>query len=280
MLLMRTFGQPAVIAIHCRSGTCLQYAIGSPFLVTGGYLFDYGPVNFAGQSASVGTFPVVRFIEGSPGSASPYTPAVLHIPADWNVAMDLTDNIGGCCGLVTVFPGLGVSGGTVRVLVPVGQTRQIVIRPPRLGRHRYHCSGACSSARPAARGSFIAVPEPLGLIYLRCEAAINGQDTLSWCARHSLPSFDSAASMRFKSARLARGRSVARRPARLPRCNDWCTSVSSAVEPGPGRSRTAAAPSAAVPCAANSELFLHWPRPPRRMRRWSGSRGRSCNLTP
>jgi len=82
---------------------------------------------------------VLKIIEGSSGSAIPYTPAVLHIPADRKVAIDLTDNIGGC-GLVTVFPELGVNGGAVRALVPVGQIRRVVIRAPKPGHYRYHCS--------------------------------------------------------------------------------------------------------------------------------------------
>ncbi len=139
MLLMLTLGQPAVTAIRHGLGSSLQYAIAALFLVTGGYLFRYFTLNYGGHYSSGGAAPVFRIVEGSPGSASPYTPAVLHIPTDRNVAIDLTDNIGGC-GLVTVFPGLGTHGGAVRALVPVGQTRRIVIRAPKPGQYRYHCS--------------------------------------------------------------------------------------------------------------------------------------------
>ena len=140
MLLMLTLGQPAVTAIRRRLGAYLQYAIAVLFLVTGGYLFHYFALNYgASQYIAGGRLPVVRIIEGSPGSASPYTPAVLYIPARKDIALDLTDNIGGC-GLVTIFPGLGVDGRTVRALVPVGQTRRIVLRAPKPGRYRYHCS--------------------------------------------------------------------------------------------------------------------------------------------
>ena len=150
MLLMLTLGQPAVIAIRRRLGSYLQYAIGALFLVTGGYLFHYFVLNYAGQYASGGTLPVVKIIEGSPGSVSLYTPAVLHTPARKDIALDLTDNIGGC-GLVTVFPGLGVDGRTVRALVPLGQTRRIVIRAARPGQYRYHCSENMFSGELVAR---------------------------------------------------------------------------------------------------------------------------------
>lgn len=85
------------------------------------------------------SMPVFHLVEGARGSPDPYTPRVLDIPAGEKVALDITDNIGGCA-LVTVFPGLGVDGGTVRARVPVGQTRRVVIRAATPGRYRYHCS--------------------------------------------------------------------------------------------------------------------------------------------
>ena len=78
-------------------------------------------------------------VEGAKGSPDPYTPRVLDIPAGRQVALEITDNIGGCA-LVTVFPGLGPNGGTVRARVPVGETRRVVIRAAKPGRYRYHCS--------------------------------------------------------------------------------------------------------------------------------------------
>lgn len=83
--------------------------------------------------------PVFKLVEGAKGSPDPYTPRVLGIPAGKTVALDITDHIGGCA-LVTVFPGLGVDGGTVRARVPVGQTRRVLIRAAKPGRYRYHCS--------------------------------------------------------------------------------------------------------------------------------------------
>lgn len=121
-------------------------------------------------------------IEGSPGLASRYTPAVPPIPAGKWTARDRTDNIGGCA-LLRVFPGRGADGGMVLAPVPVRQTRQIVIRTPGPGAIGITVSGrmffgAIVFRHPAARGRFMAVPEPLGLIYSRCKAAINGQVTL------------------------------------------------------------------------------------------------------
>lgn len=102
------------------------------------------PSSTSGSTSSTGThatanMPVFRLIEGEKGSANPYTPAALNIPAGKKVVLEITDHLGGCA-LVTVFPGLGVNGGTVRARVPVGQTRRIVIRAPKAGRYRYHCS--------------------------------------------------------------------------------------------------------------------------------------------
>ncbi len=97
-----------------------------------------GLQQYSPQNASVSAARPVQSRQdhrGQPGSASPYTPAVIHIPVRKDIALDLTDNIGGC-GLVTVFPGLGVDGRTVRALVPVGQTRRIVIRAARPGQYR------------------------------------------------------------------------------------------------------------------------------------------------
>lgn len=88
---------------------------------------------------SADAIPVFKLVEGAKGSADPYTPRVLMIPAGKKVALEITDNIGGCA-LVTVFPGLGVNGGTVCARVPVGQTRRIVVRAPKPGHYRYHCS--------------------------------------------------------------------------------------------------------------------------------------------
>lgn len=82
---------------------------------------------------------VFKIVEGAKGSPYPYSPRVLAIPANKKVALDITDNIGGC-GLVTVFPGLGIDGGTVRARVPVGQTRRVAIFARSPGRYTYHCS--------------------------------------------------------------------------------------------------------------------------------------------
>jgi hypothetical protein len=98
-----------------------------------------GAIPDAVQRSSQGALPVFRIIEGAKGAATAYSPAMLDIPADREVQLEITDNIGGCL-LVTVFPRLGVNGGTVRARVPVGQTRRIVIRAPKPGRYRYHCS--------------------------------------------------------------------------------------------------------------------------------------------
>lgn len=88
----------------------------------------------------VGPMPVFKLIEGAKGSPDPYTPRVLDIPAGREVALEITDHIGGCA-LVTMFPGLGPNGGTVRARVPVGQTRRVLIRAAKPGQYRYHCSG-------------------------------------------------------------------------------------------------------------------------------------------
>lgn len=83
--------------------------------------------------------PVFKLVEGAKGSPDPYTPRVLDVPAGKKVALEITDNIGGCA-LVTVFPGLGADGSAVRASVPVGQTRRIVIFASKPGHYRYHCS--------------------------------------------------------------------------------------------------------------------------------------------
>jgi plastocyanin len=101
-----------------------------------------GAIGLAGAPAALAAnrIPVYKLVEGAKGSPAPYTPSVLHIPAGRTVALDITDHIGGCA-LVTVFPGLGPRGGSIRARVPVGQTRRILIRAPKPGRYRYHCSG-------------------------------------------------------------------------------------------------------------------------------------------
>lgn len=83
--------------------------------------------------------PVFHIVEGQPGSPYPYSPSTLHIPAGRIVAVELTDNLGGC-GLVTVFPGLALDGGDARARVPVGTTRRIYLKAPRPGRYRFHCA--------------------------------------------------------------------------------------------------------------------------------------------
>lgn len=83
--------------------------------------------------------PTFKLVVGAKGSPDPYTPRVLEIPAGKKIALDVTDNIGGCA-LVTVFPNLGPDGGTVRASVPVGQTRRVVLVAARPGRYPYHCS--------------------------------------------------------------------------------------------------------------------------------------------
>ena len=98
-----------------------------------------GLICFAGAALAASPMPVFKLVEGAKGSPDPYTPRVLGIPAGKTVALDITDHIGGCA-LVTVFPGLGVDGGTVRARVPVGQTRRVLIRAAKPGRYRYHCS--------------------------------------------------------------------------------------------------------------------------------------------
>ncbi|TAM50816.1 MAG: hypothetical protein EPN57_19940 [Paraburkholderia sp.] len=122
------------------TGSALQYAIGGLFVATGGYLFYYSFANFdAAATQASSAIPVFTIVEGQPGSADPYSPAVLDIPAGKPVALEITDNIGGC-QLITVFPGLGTDGATILTRVPVGQRRRIVIRAPKPGRYRYHCS--------------------------------------------------------------------------------------------------------------------------------------------
>lgn len=93
----------------------------------------------AASAAAADSMPVFRIIEGAKGAPTAYTPGVLDIPAGVPVAVEITDNVGGC-GLITVFPGLGLDGGEARARVPVGQTRRVVIRAPKPGRYRYHCS--------------------------------------------------------------------------------------------------------------------------------------------
>ncbi|WP_145930641.1 cupredoxin domain-containing protein [Acidihalobacter prosperus] len=93
----------------------------------------------AAASAPSGTTPVFKLIEGKAWSSYPYSPPVLHIPAGKTVALELTDNIGGC-GLVTVFPHLGPQGKTVSIRVPVGDTKRILIHAPKPGKYVYHCS--------------------------------------------------------------------------------------------------------------------------------------------
>jgi len=83
---------------------------------------------------------VYHIVEGESGSAYPYTPDVLRVPAGQVVAIKLTDYLGGC-GLVTVFPGLAPGGGDARARVPVGATESVYIRAPRPGRYPFHCSG-------------------------------------------------------------------------------------------------------------------------------------------
>lgn len=92
----------------------------------------------AGLPANSGA-PLFRIVIGKPGSPYPYSPATLHIPAGRVVAIDLTDNLGGCA-LVTVFPRLGAKGGEVRAMVPVGTTRRVYLKAATPGRYPFHCS--------------------------------------------------------------------------------------------------------------------------------------------
>lgn len=103
-------------------------------IAAGSICFAVAPLALAASP-----IPVFKLVEGAKGSPDPYTPRVLDIPAGKTVALDITDHIGGCA-LVTVFPGLGVDGGTVRARVPVGQTQRVLIRAAKPGRYRYHCS--------------------------------------------------------------------------------------------------------------------------------------------
>lgn len=98
-----------------------------------------GPIPSLDAHPASDVLPVFKLVEGAKGSPDPYTPRELDIPAGRQVALEITDNIGGCA-LVTVFPGLGVDGSTVRAQVPVGQTRRVVILAAKPGRYRYHCS--------------------------------------------------------------------------------------------------------------------------------------------
>lgn len=95
-------------------------------------------VNSAAIAAS-DAMPTFELVVGAKGSPDPYTPRVLDIPAGQKIALDVTDNIGGCA-LVTIFPNLGPDGATVRASVPVGQTRRVVLLAAKPGRYRYHCS--------------------------------------------------------------------------------------------------------------------------------------------
>ncbi|HEU0196129.1 MAG TPA: cupredoxin domain-containing protein, partial [Nevskiaceae bacterium] len=97
-------------------------------------------VERAASRAAAVPIPVFELVEGAKGSPYPYTPRSLTIPAGRNVALRITDHIGGCA-LVTDFPHLGPNGSTVQARVPVGQTRTVMIRAPKPGHYRYHCSG-------------------------------------------------------------------------------------------------------------------------------------------
>lgn len=81
-----------------------------------------------------------HLIEGASHAIHPYSPQVLTIPANREVAVQLTDYLGGC-GLVTVFPRLGPRGTTARIDVPIGDTRIIDLRAPKAGTYPYHCAG-------------------------------------------------------------------------------------------------------------------------------------------
>lgn len=97
------------------------------------------PTARAPNLATAAPLPVFELVEGAKGSPYPYTPRSLTIPAGRKVTLRITDHIGGCA-LVTDFPYLGPNGSTVQAKVPVGQTRTVVIRAPKPGRYRYHCS--------------------------------------------------------------------------------------------------------------------------------------------
>ena len=108
------------------------------------------PVPNANVHPAVDAMPVFKLVVGAKGSPDPYTPRVLTIPVGRQVALEITDNIGGCA-LVTVFPGLGADGGTVRARVPVGQTQRIVILAAKPGHYHYHCSANMFSGEIVAR---------------------------------------------------------------------------------------------------------------------------------
>ncbi|TAN06686.1 MAG: hypothetical protein EPN38_07440 [Rhodanobacteraceae bacterium] len=96
-------------------------------------------VGRAASPAATAPLPVFELVEGAKGSPYQYTPRSLTIPAGRKVALKITDHIGGCA-LVTDFPHLGPNSSTVQARVPVGQTRTVVIRAPKPGHYRYHCS--------------------------------------------------------------------------------------------------------------------------------------------
>jgi Cupredoxin-like domain len=97
------------------------------------------PAASTDRHATIDVMPTFKLVVGAKGSPDPYTPRVLNIPAGKKIAVDVTDNIGGCA-LVTIFPDLGPDGATVRASVPVGQTRRVVLLAAKPGRYRYHCS--------------------------------------------------------------------------------------------------------------------------------------------
>ena len=109
------------------------------FALAASYSSPDKPVSGPDVHPASDSTPVFKLVEGAKGSPDPYTPRVLNVPVGKKVALDITDNIGGCA-LVTVFPGLAPDGGDVRARVPVGQTKRVVILAAKPGKYRYHCS--------------------------------------------------------------------------------------------------------------------------------------------
>ncbi|TAM83390.1 MAG: hypothetical protein EPN47_04575 [Acidobacteria bacterium] len=116
------------------------------FIGTGAFLFVYFGQNYGayfnkGSTKAAVTVAVdhrYQLIEGADATGYPYAPRVLDIPAGKVVQVAVTDHVGGCL-LRTVFEGLGTDGRTVKIVVPVGETRVVSLYAPRPGRYAFHC---------------------------------------------------------------------------------------------------------------------------------------------
>lgn len=157
LVVMMVLGRHVFAALR-RIGPWLTRVTAVLFLGTGVFLFAYFGQNIgAYRNASSGIQPAesksgpsYSLIVGADATGYPYRPRVLHVPVRQAFRVLIIDHVGGCL-LRTVFEGLAPHGGNAEIVVPVGQTRTIMLYASRPGRYIFHCGENMYSGTVIAR---------------------------------------------------------------------------------------------------------------------------------